>query len=103
VPVPSQDAPAILVDVMRGVLPEVRECIEAWMEQDPTLSGRVVLEATVGPEGLGEVWVVEHSDVPLGPLSCFGAALYEASWPAFAEPTTVTFPFTFHAAGDTGE
>ena len=79
----------------REALPAVKDCLTAWWMLDPALAGEVVMELTLTPEGLGEGSILNHSDVPVGPLSCFGAALYEGDWPAVEGETVVTYPFAF--------
>ena len=69
----------------------------------PGLTGKVTLEFVLGPDGLADVGILEHSDVPMGPLSCFSAAVWEVEWPAPATGTlTVTYPFEFETANDPG-
>lgn len=81
---------------MDGVTDEIAECLGEWMALDPALEGEVAMGFRIGPDGLQEAWVVDHSEVPFGPLSCFGAAIHSADWSGVSEqPVEVTFPFTF--------
>lgn len=81
----------------------VKECIEAWMELDPSLQGRVRLSFTLGPEGLEQADILDHEGFGGGALTCFGTALYEVEWPSPPDGTlTVTWPIVV-TSGDTGE
>ena len=45
-------------------------------------------------DGLQQAAVVDHTDVPLGPLSCFSAAIDTVDWSGVtSEPVEITFPF----------
>ncbi len=86
--------------VMGQVIRPLRECIDDWMTLDPALEGRVVLGITLGPGGLEQVEILDHSEVPPGPLSCFASAVWEAGWPASDEPVEITYPFIFSSGGE---
>jgi len=79
------------------VVPRIQDCLHMWWMLDPKLSGTVVVGLQLGPEGLGASWIQDHSEVPLGPLTCFGSVLAETGWPWAAEETEVHFPFVFDA------
>lgn len=66
-----------------------------WAMEYPELSGHVDMRFDIGPAGLGEVWVQDHSDVPMGVQSCFGSAIYGADWPRFEDEAEVVHPFLF--------
>ena len=88
---------------MDEVTDEMAECLGEWMALDPSLEGKVSMGFRIGPDGLQDAWVVDHTDVPFGPLSCFGSAIYSADWTGVsAEPVEVTFPFVFTQGGDEG-
>ena len=89
---------AIQATVSNEVHPRVKDCLHMWWMLDPKLSGRVVVGLQLGPEGLGASWIQDHSEVPLGPLTCFGSVLTETQWPWASEETEVHFPFLFDAA-----
>jgi len=94
---------AIQETVAADVKPKVKDCLHIWWMLDPNLGGRVVVGFQLGPDGLGAAWVQDHSGVPLGPLTCFGSAIADASWPWAAEETEVRFPFVFDSGeADTG-
>ncbi len=100
---PPPDSEALMQaikDTMAEVTPAVSDCLTEWWMLDPALEGRVMMNFQLGPEGLGEVRVQDHTDVPMGPLSCFGAAIYEAEWPATEDPVEVTYPFVFFNDGE---
>jgi len=89
-----------LMELVRGVLQEVvkplaQDCLHSWWMLDPNLKGRVVVGIVLGPEGVGGAWIHDHANVPLGPVTCFGSAISQASWPAAAEEVEVRFPFVF--------
>ena len=96
---PSGD-PAALQAAIRGRMDAVGDdigaCLGEWMALDPTLAGKVNVGFQLDATGLTDAWIVDHSDVPLGPLSCFGSAVYGVDWSGVTtEPLEVTFPFTF--------
>lgn len=81
--------------IREDVLDPLQECVTDWMEVDPGLEGRVVVGFTVGPEGLVDVEIVDHTEVPPGPLACFSEALWDADWPPIAGDVVVNYPFVF--------
>lgn len=98
-----------LMESVRAVLqesvkPKAQDCLHSWWMLDPNLKGRVVVGIVLGPEGLGGAWLHDHANVPLGPVTCFGSAISQASWPAAAEEVEVRFPFVFSGEEpDTGQ
>ena len=105
-PPPAADAQAVAAIKENASLAadDIKTCLEGWWEQDPTLSGRVVISFDLTPDGLSDAWIEEHSDVPLGPLSCFSAAIYDQDWTGIVESdTTVTYPFVFENRTDDEE
>ena len=91
--------------VLQGsVKPRIQDCLHSWWMLDPNLKGRVVVGVVLGPDGLGGSWIHDHENVPLGPVTCFGSAISQASWPAAAEEVEVRFPFVFAGEEpDTGQ
>ncbi|MCK6522930.1 hypothetical protein L6R49_16005 [Myxococcota bacterium] len=81
-----------------SVLPQLREsiaeCIDAWVEVDPALSGSVVLTFQLGPNGVQDAWVSERQDIPAAVTGCFSAAVYEQAWPPAPSGVEVTLPLT---------
>ncbi len=109
-PPSEEDAPAeavvvalageVLMESVREVLqrfvkPRAQDCLHSWWMLDPNLQGQVVVGIVLGPQGLGGSWIYDHANVPLGPVTCFGSAISQASWPAAAEEVEVRFPFVF--------
>jgi hypothetical protein len=98
-----------LVEAVRGVLqdsvkPKAKDCLHTWWMLDPNMHGQVTVGIVLGPDGLGGAWIHDHADAPLGPVTCFGSAVSQASWPAAAEQVEVRFPFVFNSGEpDTGE
>ncbi len=86
---------AALGDSLAAVVPDVRDCLHQWWMMDPSLAGEVELEFVLTAQGLSEVEVLDHSEVPMGPLSCFATALYDAEWPQVADQVVVRQPFRF--------
>ncbi len=78
-----------------AVLPDVKNCLQEWWMLDPNLEGSVQVEVVLNEDGLKEVQILDHTNVPMGPLSCFGTALYDADWPNVADEVTVVLPFRF--------
>ena len=95
---PDDAAGRQLVDDIKAgmelVADDIEACIDDWAELNPGLNGRVDVGFRIGPEGLTEAWIVDHQDVPAGPLTCFSAAVWEVDWADITEePLEVTFPF----------
>ena len=98
--VPEEEIVQMLRRVMEEeVIDSIEDCLHAWWMLDPALEGRVVLEFQLDSTGLAEAGIRDHSDVPLGPLTCFATALYAADWPGSEGETTVHYPVEF----DNGE
>lgn len=86
---------------MDPVKDDIAECLGAWMEQDPDLEGKVLLDFQIGPGGLQDAWVEDHENVPLGPLTCFSSAVYAADWTGVTdEPLEITWPVVFTQGED---
>jgi len=66
--------PEAIKAAVEGVAPEIEECLHEWWMLQPELSGKVVMEFELGPQGLDDVFVLDHDGVPGGVLSCFGSA-----------------------------
>ena len=97
-------AMAAIKGKMDEVTDDIAACLGEWMAIDPSLEGKVSMGFRLGPEGLQEAWVVDHTDVPFGPLSCFGTAVDSADWSGVTEkPIEVTFPFVFTQGNDAGD
>lgn len=84
-----------------SVLPKLRdsiaECIDAWAEVDPTISGSVVLTFSLGPDGVQDAWVSERRDMPAAVTGCFSTAVYEQAWPPAPGGIEVSLPFEVDA------
>lgn len=73
---------------------DIETCLDAWRAEDPDLEGTVNMGFQIDASGLQQAFVVDHSDVPLGPLSCFSAAIGDVDWSELSsEPVEITFPF----------
>ncbi len=94
-----RDEDAELRDALSGslqaVVPEVRDCLTQWWMLDPELAGALELEFVLDATGLQAVQILDHSEVPVGPMSCFATALYDAEWPRVEGEVTVRQPFRF--------
>lgn len=84
-----------------SVFPQLREsiaeCIDAWAEVDPSISGSVVLSFTLGPNGVQDAWLSERGDMPAAITGCFSTAVYEQAWPPAPSGIEVTLPFEVDA------
>ncbi len=100
------DGAAIMAKLQEKIAklrPDISECIGAWMELDPGLAGEVEIGFQLEHDGLTAAWVEDHSDVPFGPRSCFGAAIAAADWSGVGEdPLEVTLRFGFSPEDPTG-
>jgi len=68
---------------------DIMDCLNTWWLLDPGIEGRVELEYVIDASGLKEAAIVDHADVPFGPLSCFATALYRTAWPGSSEGEVV--------------
>ncbi|MBK9648056.1 MAG: hypothetical protein IPO67_23370 [Deltaproteobacteria bacterium] len=105
----DSDAPAGGVDPsiplnaegISSVFPQLREsiaeCIDAWAEVDPSISGSVVLTFSLGPDGVQDAWVSERRDMPAAVTGCFSTAVYEQAWPPAPGGIEVSLPFEVDA------
>jgi len=79
---------------MELVRDDITECLDAWYELTPDLEASVDLAFQLDSSGLQDAWVDDHDDVPFGPLTCFGGAVYEVDWSGMtSSPIEVTFTF----------
>jgi hypothetical protein len=68
-----------------------QKCLEDWGERDPALEKGVMLAFTLDAQGLQEVWIEDHPEVPQGALACLSNALYPLDWSGLTtEPLQVT-------------
>jgi hypothetical protein len=87
----GEDLRIAIAQTMRDeVTEDIMECLNAWWLLDPAIEGRVDLEVVLDASGLKEAAIVDHAEVPFGPLSCFATALYRTAWPGSAEGDVVT-------------
>ncbi len=87
-------SPEAMIDAMAEVSPDITDCVEEWQSvMDAELEGRLVLEMTLGPEGVIDAALVDVDGVPEPMLGCFGGIIYEAQWPLPEEVTDVAWPF----------
>ena len=62
------------------------------------LHGDVAVSFQIDATGLTDAWILEHSDVPFGPLTCFSAAVYGVDWSGVSStPAEVSLVFTLDA------
>jgi hypothetical protein len=95
--VPEEEIMQMLERIMEEeVVDSIEDCLHAWWMLDPALSGRVILEFKLDATGLAEAGIRDHSDVPVGPLTCFATALYAADWPGSEGESTVHYPVVFN-------
>jgi hypothetical protein len=96
----GEDLRIAIAQTMRDeVTEDIMECLNAWWLLDPAIEGRVDLEVVLDASGLKEAAIVDHAEVPFGPLSCFATALYRTPWPGSAEGDVVTLqPVVFSNA-----
>ncbi len=83
------------LDVARD---DITACVGQWTALDPGLAGEVNLGFQLDATGLTDVWVVDQTDVPFGPKSCFGTAIAAVDWSGITPaPVEVTLNFSFDA------
>ena len=59
----------------------VPDCLISWWLLDQGIEGEMQFEFVVGSQGLQEIAVVHHQEVPAGPAKCLSAAFHAQSWP----------------------
>ena len=72
-----------------SAIEDIMDCLNAWWLLDPGIEGHVELEYVIDSTGLKEAAIVDHTEVPFGPLTCFATALYRTRWPASSEGEVV--------------
>lgn len=92
--------PEAIREIVEAIKPDIEDCLIQWWMLDPALEGEVMMRFSLGPEGLEHVSIEEHSGVPAGPLSCFGAAIYDGDWPSVTGHLDITYPFTFFSEAE---
>ena len=86
--------PEALMDAMVEVTPDITDCVDDWQEVlEAELDGRLVMEMTLGPDGVIDAALVDVDGVPEPMIGCFGAVIYEAEWPLPEDVTDVAWPF----------
>lgn len=88
---------------IRSQMPEIRECYEAWLQQNPRLQGRMVVgfEISADDAGAAEVTQVSLVDGGLGQPFMEGCVLNAFQDLRFEKPpggggkVTVNYPITF--------
>lgn len=84
----------LLAQQMDDVARAVQPCADAWAAEEPELDGRIVLRFGLDADGLQDVWIEEHDEVPGGVLDCFADAVYLGDWSGIAaDPLEVSWPF----------
>lgn len=79
------------LDVARA---DIDRCVREWTTLDPGIAGEVNLGFQLDADGLTEVWVLDQTEVPFGPRTCFGSAIAAIDWAGIsAEPVEVTLNF----------
>jgi hypothetical protein len=113
-PVPHADGPVdrtggkaspATIEAIRAGLDLVREdaegCVDEWKASVPDFAGEVKLGFDLGPDGLQDVWIIDHTDVPDGPLTCFASAVYGVDWTGVSDaPLEVTENYTVTTADE---
>ena len=82
---------------MGEVRDAISPCVARWTADDPTIAGSLTLSFSIDADGLVDVWIMDHSEVPDPLLQCFSDAIYGVDWSAITrDPVDVTWPFSFH-------
>lgn len=84
----------LLTQQMDAVARAVQPCADAWAAQEPELDGRIVLRFGLDADGLQDVWIEDHDDVPGVVLDCFADAVWLGDWSGITpDPLEVSWPF----------
>ena len=106
-PVIHPVSPVGIDGAMRGELLGIRECYQAWLNQNPDIGGRLVVRFTIedDPEQPGEAGVsavaidddstVDHVFIEGCVMNAVSDLRFEP--PEMGSPVTVTYPFQFTA------
>ncbi len=89
-------------------LPQIRECYDGWLQQNPKLSGKMKVQFTIAEipgRDRAKVMRVEIADGGMGHLAMEGCVRNVFKGMRFEKPaggeTRVTYPLSFEAAEDT--
>jgi hypothetical protein len=103
---PSEATEALRAEVearLDMVHEDVEACLRDWSAFDPSIEGEVAIAFGIDAQGLTQVWIQDHADVPPGPLSCFASAVYGVDWSAITEqPIEITHRFEYRPESDAG-
>jgi hypothetical protein len=70
---------------------DIEACVAAWQELDPSIDGTAMLAFQIGSEGLTEVWLAEHAELPAAAATCFSSAVYAVDWAGLTDsPIEIT-------------
>ncbi|MFT3709810.1 MAG: AgmX/PglI C-terminal domain-containing protein [Archangium sp.] len=90
-----------------SALPDIEECYEGWVQQQPQLGGRIVIGFQIGADdaGTGSVTDISIVDGGLGHAlmeGCVMNAMQDLAFERPEETVTVKYPFMFSAGPDDG-
>lgn len=109
-PKPSDHKPSGSMDkdiirrVVRSHLSEVKRCYEAGLGRDPSLTGRVAIQFTIGPEGAVTAAKVHTSDVKDAAVGdCIASAIRTWVFPKPEGGGNVVVSYPFLLAPDTSD
>ncbi len=86
--------PDAMIDAMADVGPGISDCMKDQMSvMGTSLDGRLLLEMTLGPDGVIDAALVDVGGIPKPVLDCFGMVIYGNKWPLPEKNTDMAWPF----------
>jgi len=86
--------PDAMIDAMADIGPGISDCVKDQESvMGTSLDGRLLLEMTLGPDGVIDAALVDVAGVPKPVLDCFGMVIYGTHWPLPEKNTDMAWPF----------
>ena len=86
--------PDAMIDAMADIGPGISACMKDQESvMGTSLDGRLLLEMTLGPDGVIDAALVDVAGVPKPVLDCFGMVIYGTQWPLPEKNTDMAWPF----------
>jgi hypothetical protein len=83
--------------VVAGLRGRFKACYQKGLNADPTMSGKVVITAKIGPNGeVSSADVASNNGLSSEVTSCIASAVKRAQFDTQPGPTTLSIPVSFH-------
>jgi hypothetical protein len=71
-------------DLLGQMEQRAEACLASWATEDESLKQGLMLAIDIDEMGLQDVWFVDRTEVPSGPLACISNAVYALDWSGLA-------------------